>query len=196
MKTFCRVCFSKIEDSVLFKTCVCHECFSKLNVIEQRLDILDCKAIVIYEYNEYFKSLLYQYKGCYDYALKDVFLDRFVNELRMKYSSYLVLFPPSNKEDDQIRGFNHIEEIASTLKLEYKKVFYKKRTFKQSDRPLHLREKIKDDIDIYPNINLKGRKILLIDDVVTSQNTIKTCILLLKKHQVKLIRVLILAKKV
>ena len=48
MKTFCRVCFKEIEDSVLFKTCVCHECFSKLNVIEQRLDILDCKAIVIY----------------------------------------------------------------------------------------------------------------------------------------------------
>jgi predicted amidophosphoribosyltransferase len=195
MKIVCRICFKEFNTGFIFKPIICSSCFSQFEIIDASEKVLNCNVKIIYAYNDFFKSLLYRYKGNYDYLLKDVFLSRFIYELRLKYCSYIVVFPPSNLEDDNKRGYNHIEEIVSSCKFNYLKVFYKKKYFKQSELKLLQRKHIYKDIGIDSNYNLKGKKVLLIDDVITSKNTIKACILLLKKCQVKKIEVLVLSKK-
>jgi ComF family protein len=194
-KIICRICFKEIIKSRLFDSCICNECFSSFVIKDKVSKLNNYKIRVIYQYNDFFKTLLYQYKGCNDYLLKDVFLDRFKKELFIKYHSYVVLFPPSNKEDDQKRGFNHLEEIVKTLNLENHNLFYKTYNFKQSDRGFLEREKILNEIKIQDSNFLKDKKILLIDDVMTSGNTIKACINLLEKIKVKKIEIIILAEK-
>ena len=39
-------------------------------------------ALAIYEYSEYIRNLIYLYKGCFDYDMKDAFLNLFVKEMK------------------------------------------------------------------------------------------------------------------
>ena len=68
--------------------------------------------MAIYDYNETIKKLIYQFKGCYDYELKDVFLFRYVTYLKWKFNDYILVPAPSSKVDDEKRGFNHAELIG------------------------------------------------------------------------------------
>ena len=77
--TNCLVCDEVIQENFtsLFNcsTEVCYECFNKFKIRNSKFVINGVKGIILYYYDEFFKNLLYKYKGCYDYALKDVFRD-------------------------------------------------------------------------------------------------------------------------
>ena len=46
---------------------------------------------VLYEYNDFFRQLLFQYKALDDYALKDCFIESF-QELKRTYKNYIIVF--------------------------------------------------------------------------------------------------------
>ena len=46
-------------------------------VVSQKTPLLGYSAYVLYKYNDFFRTTLYQYKALDDYALKDVFLENF-----------------------------------------------------------------------------------------------------------------------
>lgn len=149
--------------------------------------------MAIYRYNNFFKSLLYQFKGCYDIELRDVFLEKQAFYLRIKYFGYYLVYIPSSFEDDKKRGFNHVEEIFKLLNLKYIKLLRKKYHFKQSDLSKKEREKIIDKLEIIDGFRVKDKKILLVDDVLTTGSSIKSAIRLITKYQPKDIKVLVLA---
>ncbi len=182
--------------SIFASPMICHECFEQLHVLYQEEKINDIKVLVLYEYNDFFKSLLFQYKAQYDYSLRFVFLAPLLHELQRKYHNYIVVPVPSSELSNQVRGFMPMLEIAKTLQLETVNCLYKKDDYKQSDMPYYSKDQIKDHIDIIPTRSLKNRKVLLIDDVITSSHTMLTCIDLLKRCHPKRIDVLILSKKI
>lgn len=192
----CKICFNPIYNHHLSnnKTLICDHCFQQFDVRFIRTRIETYSALIIYHYNDFFKTLLYMFKGCFDYELKDVFLDRFKNELKLRYYSYYIVFAPSNFADDEKRGYNHVQEIALIISNKVVDCLYKNQYFKQSDRSKQERNKVKDQISIKPHPSFFNKKILLVDDVITTGSTIKRCVELLKKDHPKKIEILILSK--
>lgn len=199
MDNFCKICFKKINDYSLYnlirkKNILCEECFSKLDAKFISFKIGKAKGISIYEYTDFIKELIYKFKGCGDYELKDVFLFRYLTYLRLKYHGYYIVFVPSYYIDDERRGFNHVKAIYESLKLKELPVLKKKTAHKQSDQSYKGRRSIKDVLEIDNKISLKGKKILIVDDIMTTGSTLLTSIELLKSVGAKRIETLVIAK--
>lgn len=141
-----------------------------------------------------FQKCLYQFKGCYDYELKDIFLDYYKDYLKIKYVNYIIIPAPSYKKHDEERGFNHIEEIFKCLNKKMLHLIEKNEDIKQSDNSYENRKKIKKILTIHNGEMIKNKKILLVDDVFTSGSTIKAMIKLVKMYKPKKIKVLVLSK--
>ena len=199
MDNYCKICFKKITDYSLYnlinkRNILCEECFNKLKAKFINFSINNVKGLAIYEYDENIKDLIYKYKGCYDYELKDVFLSRYINYLRIMYRGYVIVPAPSYHLDDERRGFNHVVEIFKALKLKIMPIITKTKQHKQSDHSAKGRMDITNVLSIDENANLKDKNILLVDDIFTTGSTLFSCIELLKPFHPKKIEILVIAK--
>ena len=75
------------------------------------------------------------------------------------------------------------------------KCLYKTKNISQHQ--LNYKERIKgrNKFGIDENIDLRDKKILLVDDIMTTGETLKACLELIKSKQPKKIKILILAKR-
>ena len=102
---------------------------------------------------------------------------------------------PSSENSNKKRGFNHVEEMFKTLKLKMVKCIHKTSEVKQADLTTKEREKISENL-VIDDVDLKGKKILLVDDVYTTGSTIKAMIKLVKEKGAKNIKVLLMSKTI
>ena len=199
MENYCKICFNKITDYSLYNLInksnnLCEDCFGKFKARFYRFSVERYQALAIYEYDETIKEMLYKFKGCYDFELKDVFLSRYIKYLRIKYHGYVVITAPSYHIDDEKRGFNHVIEIYKALNLKIMPIIHKIKPHKQSDHTSKGRLDICEVLSIDENVSLKGKNVLLVDDVYTTGSTIFSCLQLIKKLHPKNIQILVLAK--
>jgi len=186
----CLICFKGVEWS-LNGNLVCNKCLTKFEMLEKKFIYEGVEVFILYKYNDYFRELLYRFKGCYDYLLRDAFLVNYLNKIKMMYKKRKILCAPSYKKDDEVRGFNHVKEIAKTLKLEIVDCLSKTKKYKQSNQKFGQRKDIQKYIKIDISKLKEKDKILIFDDVATSLSTIKAIIHLLPTNIDK--KVLILA---
>ena len=196
----CKICFKPIEEHsfhYLFirHPTICHDCFLKFEPKLNKFFVDDIECLNIYYYTEKIQEILYQFKGCKDYELKSVFLEYYQNYLNLKFKGYCIIPAPSSGNSDKERGFNHVEEMFSILKLKMMKCIHKNKDVKQADLTTKEREKISHYLTI-DNVDLKGKKILLVDDVFTTGSTIKAMIKLVKEKGASKIKVLLMSKTI
>ena len=172
------------------KDSLCIECRKALNYRHQKfvLDGVRCESF--YSYNSLFKQLLLQYKECYDEALKDVFLYGIKENLMLKYHGYKILYVPSSKEKLRQRGFNHLEQIFSSLKLEEVTGLKMKAELCQQSKDLKSRSAM---IDNYIYEGKRVDKLLVVDDVCTSGSSLKGVFKAIKPYTGE-IRAVVLAR--
>lgn len=182
----CLICFGKLPEQINNK--VCNKCLSKFKKLEKTVVYNGVEIYVLYEYNDFFRSVLYRYKACYDYLLKDAFLSRYDIKLKSKYKGRKIICAPSFKGDDIKRGFNHVEEIAKLLNLKIIPCLTKVRNYKQANKKLKERYEIQENIKIDKSKIKQKDKLLIVDDVTTSLSTIKAIIHLLPtKNDIKVL---------
>lgn len=189
----CLVCNEILQEnftSLLNENKMCYRCFEKLKKRNKRFKIKGVDGLVLFYYNDFFKDILFRYKGCYDYVLKDIFLEYNLDYLKRKYKGYSIVLAPSNKESEEKRNFNHLESIFSMLNLPIIKCFYKIKKWKQSDHKYEERANIQNVIKIDKSMLNGVKKVLIVDDVLTSGSTIKTLISLLPTNVDKKVLVL------
>ena len=198
----CKVCneevneFSILDPFGIYNHTLCNKCFNKFNIIYENSLVNKIKCLSLYEYNGLIKDLIFDFKGLYDYELKDIFLEYFLDDLKLKYYGYTITFAPSSDEDNLKRGFNHVEEMFSSLPNKKTKLFIKKDNYKQSENKYKDRKNIIDHIALIKE-NVKGlKRILIVDDVLTSGNTLLVCASLLYKEGIKEIEFLTISKVV
>ncbi|MDD3383584.1 MAG: phosphoribosyltransferase family protein [Bacilli bacterium] len=193
----CLICQKQIKDFSLNKflnpnELICDNCYCQMNSIDKKFKINGIKAIALYKYNDFMKKVILQIKMHKDYELAQNILNNKINSLKRKFKNYYLVYVPSTKDSDQQRGFNHVETIFNGIGIKKDNIFFKKENYKQSNIKFKDRNKISKIIDLKkrPQIN---QKYLIVDDIITSQNSLKTCINLLKKNNVSKIKVLVLA---
>lgn len=196
---YCKICFKeiKIDDicSILDKDlCICNKCQNELEPIFIHFNIDEYKATAIYHYTPFVKNLIYTYKGCFDYELKDVFINLFFKEMKIRYKGYAIIPVPSYIKDDERRGFNHVIEAFKCLGLEILPIMEKTAHHKQADLGYEGRKEITKYLKIDSSVSLIDKRVLIVDDIYTTGATMRAAINLVSKLNPKEIRVLVLAK--
>ena len=174
----CLICFESVEET-LNDTWVCTRCLDKFSFMNKTIYYKGIEIYILYQYNDFFKELLYRFKGCYDIELKRAFFNNDLKRLKRKYKKRKVICAPSYLKEDIRRGFNHVKEIASLLNLEIIDCLKKTKTYKQSSQKMSDRANIQKVIRIDKTKVKPEDRILIVDDVATSLSTIKAIIHLL-----------------
>jgi competence protein ComFC len=196
----CKLCFKDIKGINLFnlvhpETCICRTCFKDIVGKFISFRVSGYKALAVYHYDEKIQSLIYQLKGCFDIEIADVFLSRYKDELNLMFHNYVMIPVPSYFKDDLKREFNHVVEIFKTLKLPMLKILRKTKGVKQANSTSKQRKDISKYLTI-KNIDLSGKKVLIVDDVYTTGSTMKAAIKLVEKLHPKTIKVLVISKTI
>ena len=140
------------------------------------------------------KSLIYQFKGCYDIVLSDIFLKEFKRELSLLYKRYMIIPIPSYKSEDLKREFNHVVEMFSLLSMPINRIIEKTENIKQSSLKKNERQNISKYLKMSNIETVRNQKVLLVDDIYTTGSTIDACINLVRQGNPKDIKVLVIAK--
>lgn len=195
----CKVCFKQFTEFNMVNFLhpdndLCYECLSCFVPIFENTKTQNEKTLILYAYNDFLKNTLYKLKGNGDIEIASIFLSSIYLFLKLKYFGYLIVLAPSFIQREKERGFNHLSEIFKALKMPMISPLIKISDRKQSDLNLEERKKIQDYIIWDENFNIKNKKILLVDDVITSGSTLNACLNLVKKHQPKKIQILVISK--
>lgn len=196
----CLICMNSIIRkgiySLFFKPKICHECFLKMNRNINKKVLNGIAIYSLYPYEEFLTSLIYSFKGCYDIALAPCFLTYDLFFLKLIFHDYYLVCVPSFKEHDFKRGFNHVEEIFKELKLPILNILMKNKDFKQSSLTAKERKESVNHIVRISDDSLVDKKILLVDDVITTGSTLSRSLELLKELNPKSLKVITIAYKV
>ena len=196
---YCKICFKEIRNNDFARLfdgdiCICAKCQREFEPKFISFIVDGYKATAIFEYTPYIKELIYKYKGCFDYELKDTFLNLYYKEIKIRYSGYKIIPIPSYIEDDKNRGFNHVVEMFKNLGLEPLPIIEKTAHFKQAEHKARTRSQISKYLVIKKPVDLSKSKVLIVDDIYTTGSTMKAAINLVEKLNPKEIRVLVFAK--
>lgn len=192
----CLICFGSLDDdynlySLICHPAICQKCLHSFHRYNQAVAIDSHQATILYYYNDFFKNLLFAYKGKYDYALRDAFLNSYQPNLEKRYRNHVVAVVPSSTHDNKVRGFCPNQAIATTFSATIFKGLYKKTNYKQTSQKD--RSKVREILAIDQGEILENRKVLIFDDVITSASTIKAAIALIEQYHPDSIEVLVLA---
>lgn len=196
----CKTCFKLIKSDSFYETinndsCLCRECQNKFVPYFIKFRVAGVDGLAIYKYDDNIKSLLYQFKGCYDIELAPVFMNNYKNELRTLYKGYIVVPAPSFLDDDEERGFNHVIEMFKFLNLPTHHIIDKTSRYKQAENKKRERGKIIDHFSVGSLEVIKNKKVLIVDDVMTTGSTLKAMVGLLLPGHPKTIKILVMAKR-
>lgn len=196
MVTNCKICNQDIKTSSIYNLLfnddiICYKCRKKFKtkIINEKLE--GTKIEYLYEYIGLPSEMLIQYKECYDEYLYDIFLYKLKYYLLFKYYGYTLVFTPSSKQMLEERGFNHLELMFKDVRLTKKELLYKVKDISQKKLSAKQRYENKDNIKLLKDVELPN-KILLVDDVTTTNTTILSAIRALK--ECKNLKVLVVFK--
>lgn len=202
--TVCGFCGEISKDNI------CNKCKVKIRKLQRnKKHIYLAKNFVthmyIFDYRDIMREKIIQYKFKESTYLYKSFVKIILNDKKICgfLKSYDIIIPvPISKKRKQKRGYNQCEIIAKKIgkdldNLTYKNnILYKiKHTLQQSS--LDKEKRIQNILGAYyikNNEEVQNKKILLLDDIFTTGNTVNECSKMLKQAGAKEIGVLTLAK--
>lgn len=197
----CKMCFKEIKNNsfhflVNNKKYICSECMKKLEPKFYEYRILGYDTLSIYKYDDVIKNKIFEYKGCEDLELNNIFISFLYEELKIRYKNFVIVPVPSYKEKDEKRGYNHVIEIFKILNLEIINCIVKTENIDQKELNFKERQNISKFLTLNKDVNLDNKKILLVDDIITTGASVKACIKLLEKYKFKELKILTIAKRI
>ncbi len=141
------------------------------------------KIHVLHEYKDVVRQCILRYKDLGDIYLANVFLVGFQWRRLFFFHDYVVVSVPSSEDRILKRGFDHANLLARSLGLEMvDNVLVNTSLARQAQKSRNERLLIKDDLCVVDPGRLSGKKVLLVDDVMTTGSTIVACCELLREH--------------
>ncbi|MGL4656281.1 MAG: ComF family protein [Sarcina sp.] len=180
----CISCGCEIEEDVL-----CKKCLEQSSEVQCSYDILNLKDIWSCRYySQAMRSLVIEYKEKRNFEVGEYFIKLLEEKIKKENIEFdFITFVPSNKSTIKRRGFDHGEYLAKAISERFdKKViqFLNKKEELIAQKKLtayNRRENIKNAFEIL-NIELENKRVLLIDDVLTTGNTLSICKEIIEKN--------------
>ena len=170
---------------------LCEDCLKKLDYVANEFKIEKYQAHAVYFYNDTMKKLIADYKFNRNTSLSKVFSSILYDYARVHnlFEVDYILPSPSSIQTINYRGFDHIKMICDyfidDIKPSYLNTFKKERdtkaqhTLSKDERSYNLKGAFKYNGD------LTGKSVLIIDDLITTGNTVKELTKVLEKSNVK-----------
>lgn len=191
----CPYCNSIIQNS----KALCEECYNKDEIENIVTKLINSKNVSPYKYDGVHKEAILRLKfnNCTGYA--EQLAMQMSEAIKNKYSEFLkgdnifhyITYVPCTKKKLRKRGFNQSQllakYIAMNLDLEYFPVLIKtKENDIQHNLPKEKRKSnVEDVFDVDPKYPVKNKRILLIDDILTTGSTLNECVKVLHKNGAK-----------
>ena len=217
----CIACGKEVSDQI--KTGICCACNEKLNKISGEICVRCGESVVAgNKYCDGCKNMDYKFDENHSYAVYDEVSGKIVKSLKYNGNKYIakniavmlfedrkyfegvdyIIFVPISKERLKEREFNQAEEIANHVsKLVGVPVISALEKIKENTHQAGLtrKERIKNIVNTIAvsekeKETIKGKTILVIDDVFTTGSTLSECARVLKRAGADKIKTLTFAK--
>lgn len=177
---FCLICFEPklygMLDKLWVEDPLCSECRSKMMYRPIKFKVETMEVTSLYVYKGFVRTQIIQYKESFDELLYCIFIVPYFMRLKLFYNDYVVVYVPSTQTSFSRRGFDHMKMIASCMGLEVlDNVLSKMESPKQSLLNFEERRDVSKYLKVKNIDNIKDRKVILIDDVVTTGSSLKAC---------------------
>ena len=176
---YCLNCHKSIREEGTFlemfyvDDVLCKTCRSKMTRYVKTINLDGLQVEGLYLYSDLVRDLIIQYKEYKDEALFPLFLWKDIKRLKKKYKDYVIVCLPSSQQASHQRGFDHVKLMFEMLDLEMVDVLYKSQDIFQKQMKLSQRKDIGKYLRIKDEWRIEGKKVLLVDDIITSGETIK-----------------------
>lgn len=176
--SLCKKCFNKIELLENSKTRY-DEAIIKLKEEKYRNKKIIDDIFIIFKYDDIIKTLIHRFKYRNETYLAKIFADMIETYIKNQNIEFDYIIPvPVHEKRLKSRGYNQIELILKILKKKYKYIIYDKvKRIKNTPDMYHLDKEerlriMKESFLAQEDEELKGKKVLIIDDVLTTGSTI------------------------
>lgn len=162
---------------------LCQDCRKGLKGAIIKVKMKEFDVISCYLYSDLVRTWVILYKEAFDELLHRVFPYPLKLRLFLFYSDYVVVSVPSTKQAFKRRGYDHMGLIAKELGLPViEGVLRKSESPKQSTLSVEQRAEVSQYFHVDNVSQIVGKKVILIDDVVTTGASLKACHRLLSVH--------------
>lgn len=171
----CERSFNSIKEIFDIDDVLCDRCRLKFKPSLKMKEVDGFKVYYLYEYNEDIMSVLVELKGHGNMAAaKALIPNKIRRKLRRMFKNKIFVYMPSTDEDDEERGFKHLEVLYNHISNKYYSPFRK--DFKRKQALCTYQERK----EVFKYIHLKEEykflcgddEIVLVDDVMTSGSTL------------------------
>lgn len=134
----------------------------------------------LFRYDNFTKEVIARFKFRGDYILAEIFAAAFRNALLAFQYDYIVPIPLSEERLYE-RGFNQAEAIIRAASCQPSHLLSRIHTEKQSKKSRHERIHLEQVFKVETKLDLRGKTILLVDDIYTTGSTLRHAAKLLKE---------------
>lgn len=174
--THCLLCERELQISFGWKELlrrtlpqtVCPRCEGRFERIEQQQEE---NIISLYYYNEAMKDFLHCFKFLHDCLLAHVF-NKIIHE-QLKNEKAIIVPIPMHAENLKLRTFAHIDELLKAAEIPYEQHLIKLSSEQQALKTREQRLKTPQLFEVIDAAKVKGKSVLLVDDIYTTGTTMQ-----------------------
>jgi competence protein ComFC len=181
------VCFHDVSEGLTLDDLLkpedrmCGKCRKQLVELNASYPVLGISVHALYLYTPFFENLIFQFKEANDLPLAPIFLEPYRTMLRRRLKNAVVVAVPSSPKRSAQRGYVPIEVLFRAIGIPVVHPFEKDEV-KQSQRSAQRRTQIARHIRLRDVDMIRGKRVIVVDDVCTTGHSVKACVDLLTPH--------------